>query len=47
MQAAKAVTLGVDSVCLDCEDAVAVNRKEDARQGIVKILQEVPLTALP
>ena len=40
-KAAKAITLGVDCICLDCEDAVAANRKDDARHGIVKILQEM------
>jgi hypothetical protein len=65
-KATKAVSLGVDSICLDCEvccnlsrfamlgvmvslfliwiqDAVALERKEDARQGIVNILQNVSL----
>jgi citrate lyase beta subunit len=40
-QAIKAVSLGVDCICLDCEDAVAAERKEDARKGIVQILQTV------
>eukprot|EP00042_Codosiga_hollandica_P033372 m.222046 g.222046 ORF g.222046 m.222046 type:complete len:371 (-) comp54171_c1_seq1:860-1972(-) len=40
-KATKAVSLGVDSICLDCEDAVAAERKEDARQGIVNILQTI------
>ena len=30
----------MDCVCLDCEDAVALSRKDDARKTIVKILQE-------
>ncbi len=37
----KALTLGVDSICLDMEDGVALNRKEAARQTIVRALQEL------
>lgn len=40
-QAAKAAELDVDCVCLDCEDAVAINRKADARESIVELLQTV------
>eukprot|EP00048_Salpingoeca_helianthica_P016557 m.232963 g.232963 ORF g.232963 m.232963 type:complete len:373 (+) comp18929_c0_seq1:930-2048(+) len=40
-KANKAANLDVDSVCLDCEDAVAMSRKDDARKTIVKILNEV------
>jgi len=34
----KATTLGVDCVCLDLEDGVAQNRKEEARHNIVQAL---------
>ena len=34
----KIPSLGADCVCLDCEDGVAVNMKETARQNIRKIL---------
>lgn len=34
----KATTLGVDCVCLDLEDGVAQNRKEEARQNIARAL---------
>lgn len=34
----KATTLGVDCVCLDLEDGVAQNRKEEARRNIVQAL---------
>lgn len=33
-KATKAVGLNVDCVCLDCEDAVALNRKEEARETV-------------
>lgn len=35
----KATTLGVDCVCMDMEDGVAVNRKTEARQTILHALQ--------
>lgn len=35
----KATTLGVDCVCLDLEDGVAQNRKEEARRNMVQALQ--------
>jgi hypothetical protein len=38
---AKAAALEVDSVCMDCEDGVAANRKADARAGIVTALETV------
>lgn len=41
----KAVTLGVDCVCLDLEDGVAFNRKQDARQTILKALQQIDFVA--
>lgn len=41
IQAAKAAELDVDCVCLDCEDAVAINRKAAARESIVELLQTV------
>ncbi len=34
----KATTLGVDCICLDLEDGVAQNRKEEARQNIARAL---------
>ncbi len=35
----KATSLGVDCVCMDMEDGVAFNRKEEARQTIVEALR--------
>ena len=35
---AKAITLGVDCICMDIEDGVAFNRKEWARRTIVEAL---------
>jgi citrate lyase beta subunit len=37
----KALTFGVDSICLDMEDGVALNHKADARQTIASALQEL------
>jgi citrate lyase subunit beta-like protein len=37
----KALTLGVDCICMDMEDGVAVNRKAEARATIAKALQEL------
>jgi len=37
----KALTLGVDCICLDMEDGVAVSRKVDARRTITAALQEL------
>lgn len=37
----KIPSLNVDCVILDCEDGVALNRKEDARQTITKMLDEI------
>ena len=37
---AKIPQLGADCVCLDCEDGVAVGKKEEARQGIRRLLDE-------
>lgn len=37
----KATTLGVDAVCMDLEDGVALNRKEEARDMVVKALSEL------
>ena len=34
----KATTLRVDSVCMDCEDGVALNAKASARANIVEAL---------
>jgi len=37
----KALTLGVDCICMDMEDGVAVNRKAEARATIANALQEL------
>ena len=37
---AKAASLDVDCICLDMEDGVALNRKQDARQSIAQALVE-------
>jgi citrate lyase subunit beta-like protein len=37
----KASTLGVDSICMDIEDGVAINRKEIARQTIAEALRTI------
>jgi len=37
----KAITLGVDSICMDLEDGVALNRKEAARQTIIEALDSL------
>jgi citrate lyase beta subunit len=37
----KSLTLGVDCICMDMEDAVAVNRKAEARATIARALQEL------
>ncbi len=37
----KSLTLGVDCICMDMEDGVAVNRKAEARAAIAKALQEL------
>ncbi len=37
----KAITLGVDCICMDMEDGVAVNRKAEARATIAKALQNL------
>ncbi len=37
----KALTLGVDCICMDMEDGVAVNRKAEARTTIAKALKEL------
>jgi len=37
----KALTLGVDCICMDMEDGVALNRKEEARATIPRALQEL------
>jgi citrate lyase subunit beta-like protein len=37
----KALTLGVDCICMDMEDGVALNRKAVARAAIAKALQEL------
>lgn len=37
----KSLTLGVDCICMDMEDGVALNRKAEARATIAKALQEL------
>src|SRR5512147_1145392 len=37
----KATTLGVDCICMDMEDGVAMNRKAEARAAIARALQEL------
>ena len=37
----KALSLGVDCICMDMEDGTAYNRKEKAREVIAKALQEL------
>ena len=37
----KALTLGVDSICMDMEDGVAANHKAEARATVAKALQEL------
>ena len=37
----KATTLGVDSICMDMEDGVALNRKAEARSTIAQALQSL------
>jgi citrate lyase beta subunit len=37
----KAANLAVDSACLDMEDGVALNRKDDARQVVSNVLRSV------
>lgn len=37
----KALTLGVDSICMDMEDGVAANRKGQARETIARALREL------
>jgi citrate lyase beta subunit len=35
----KAITLGVDCICLDLEDGVAMNQKESARETVAEVLK--------
>ena len=37
----KATTLGVDSICMDMEDGVALNKKADARAVIAQAMKEL------
>jgi citrate lyase beta subunit len=37
----KSITLGVDSICMDMEDGVAVNKKSEARATIARALREL------
>lgn len=37
----KATTLGVDCICMDMEDGVAINKKAEARAAIGRALQEL------
>ena len=41
----KALTLGVDCICMDMEDGVAINRKAEARATIARALQELDFGA--
>jgi citrate lyase beta subunit len=41
----KAITLGVDSICMDIEDGVAMNRKAEARAVITNSLKELDFGA--
>lgn len=41
----KALTVGVDSVCMDMEDGTAASRKADARQTIARALRELDFGA--
>ena len=41
----KATTLGVDCICMDLEDGVALNRKDDARQTIREALENIDFGA--
>jgi citrate lyase subunit beta-like protein len=41
----KAATLGVDCICMDMEDGVAINKKAEARTSIVRALQELKFGA--
>ena len=41
----KALTLGVDCICMDMEDGVALNRKAEARATIARALQELDFGA--
>ena len=41
----KALTLGVDCICMDMEDGVALNRKAEARSNIAKALGELEFGA--
>jgi citrate lyase beta subunit len=37
----KAITLGVDCICMDLEDGTAINKKAEARSVIAKAMQEL------
>jgi citrate lyase beta subunit len=41
----KATTLGVDCICMDMEDGVALNRKAEARETIVEALRSLDFGA--
>ncbi|HTP01859.1 MAG TPA: CoA ester lyase [Anaerolineales bacterium] len=41
----KAATLGVDCICMDMEDGVAINRKAEARASIARALREMQFGA--
>lgn len=41
----KSTTLGVDSICMDMEDGVAVNRKAEARSVITQAMKELDFGA--
>jgi citrate lyase subunit beta-like protein len=42
----KALTLGVDCICMDMEDGTAANRKAEARETIARALQELDFGAV-
>ncbi|XP_070568487.1 citramalyl-CoA lyase, mitochondrial-like isoform X1 [Ptychodera flava] len=42
----KITTLQADCACMDCEDGVALNRKEEARHTILKMLDDLELPHL-
>ena len=41
----KATTLGVDSICMDMEDGVALNKKDEARAVIAQAMKELDFRA--
>ncbi len=41
----KAATLGVDSICMDLEDSIAEDRKQEALETVVRVLQTLDFGA--